>query len=185
MTCNALVEQNEPCADAQWSDNQWSVAQAERNGQPLLIRYRSQRPAGVKPASYPCLISATWSYQANEVGLPASEETERMAQFEDAVDDALASVLEVSPSAYLMVVLTGNGERDWLWYSREEAETMRQVNQALKGHKPYPVQFAVQQDRTWRAYAQFEAGSKSLPKAVGMLGFAKRAIAKAARILCR
>ncbi len=147
MPCNALVEPNEPCAeaqqsDAQSSDAQWCVAQAERNGQPLLIRFRSQRPSGVKPAAYPFLISATWSYQANELGMPGPEDMERMAQFED----ALESVLEASPSAYLMVVLTGNSERDWLWYSREEAETMRQVNQALKGHKRYPVQFSVQQD---------------------------------------
>jgi hypothetical protein len=151
---NALLEQNEGQSLA---DDQWSVAEAEKNGKPLLIRYRSERPQGVDTAAFPYLLSATWTYQANEAGLPAPQELELMAKFED----ALESALEASQTAHLMVILTGNGERDWLWYTCGEAEAMRQVNQALKGHKPYPVEFSVQQDRRWRAYAQFETGDRS------------------------
>jgi hypothetical protein len=148
---NAIGEPNEAQSVA---DDQWTVAQAETNGKPLLIRYRSERPQVVEASAFPFLLSATWTYQANEAGLPASEEIQLMDQFEDAV----ASALEASQTAYLMVILTGNGERAWLWYTRGEAEAMRQVNQALKGHKQYPVQFSVQEDRGWRAYAQFETG---------------------------
>jgi hypothetical protein len=128
------------------------VAQAEKNGKPLLIRYRSERPQGVDTAAFPFLLSATWTYQGNDVGFPTPEEMGLMNKFED----ALVSAFEASQTAHLMVIVTGNGERDWLWYTCGEAEAMRQVNQALKGHKRYPVQFSIQEDRAWRAYAQFE-----------------------------
>jgi hypothetical protein len=163
------------------TDDRWSVIQAEKNGKPLLIRYRSERPQGVETAGFPFLLSATWTYQANEVGLPPPEETGLMDKFED----ALESALEASQTAYLMVILTGNGERDWLWYTCGEAEAMRQVNQALKGHKRYPVQFSVQQDRGWRAYAQFETGNSSEPSAGGAFGIMHWAIAKAVSLLRR
>ena len=171
---NATLELNERQSLA---DDLWSVAQLERNAKPLLVRYRSERPAGVERAAFPFLLSATWTYQPNEFALPAADEMELMDKFED----ALASALETSQTAHLMVILTGNGERDWLWYTCGEAEAMRQVNQALKGHKPYPVEFSVQQDRRWRAYAQFETGNNS----GGTFGILRSAIARAMKVFRR
>lgn len=168
---NALLENTKPQSS---TDERWSVAEAQKNGKPLIVRYRSRRPEGVAPAGYPFLLSATWSYQpATLAGLPSEQDVELMSRFED----ALESALESSGSAHLMVVLTGNGDRDWLWYSRGEEDSMRQVNRALKGHKPYPVQFSVQRDPRWRAYAQFETGGDSSTRAGGVLGFLQQAIA--------
>ena len=175
---NALLE---PTDGQSVADDQWSVAQGAKNGKPLLIRYRSARPHGVEAAAFPFLLSATWSYQPNESGLPSAEEMKSMDKFED----ALASSLEGSHTAHLMVILTGNGERDWLWYTCGEEEAMRQVNQALKGHKRYPVQFSVQKDRAWKAYAQFEKGSGSPTSAGGSVGIVQWAIAKAVKAFCR
>jgi hypothetical protein len=175
---NAIAEPTEAQSVA---DDQWTVAQAEKNGRPLLIRYRSKRPQGVEASAFPFLLAATWTYPANEAGLPGPEAIQLMDDFED----ALASALEASQTAYLMVILTENGERDWLWYTRGEAEAMRQVNQVLKGHKRYPVQFSVQQDRGWRAYAQFETGNRSLPSAGRTFGIIPWAIAKALSVFRR
>jgi hypothetical protein len=175
---SALLEQNEGQSVA---DENWCVAQGEKNGKPLLVRYRGERPQGVEAKAFPFLLSATWSYQPNEHGLPSAEEMKLMDKFED----ALASSLEGSQTAHLMVVLTGGGERDWLWYTRGEEEAMRQVNQSLKGHKPYPVEFSVQSDRAWKAYAQFETGNGSPTSAGGSLGILQRAIAKALKAFSR
>jgi Family of unknown function (DUF695) len=90
---NALLEQDDGQSVA---DDQWSVAQGEKNGKPLLIRYRSERPKGVEARGFPFLLSATWSYQPNEFGLPSAAEMESMDKFED----ALASSLEGSQTAH-------------------------------------------------------------------------------------
>lgn len=175
---NALLEQNEPQTLVH---DQWTVAQGVKNGKPLLIRYRSERPQEVDAAAFPFLLSATWTYQPNEHGLPAPEEMALMDKFED----ALASSLEGSKTAHLMVVLTGNSERDWLWYTSGEDEAMRCVNQALKGHKRYPVEFSVQKDRAWNAYTQFVAGNGSVPHGDGAFGIIRWAVAKAIKAVCR
>lgn len=169
---NSTLEPGEAQVGA---DDPWSVGRAEKNGKPLLIRFRSERPQGVQSAAFPYLLSATWSYQPHEHGLPSAEEMVLMDKFED----ALAS-LEGSQAAYLMVVLTNDGERDWLWYAGSEEQAMSQVNQALRGHPPYPVQFSIQKDRAWRAYAQFENGAAPSPSLGGnVIGWA---IAKAKRM---
>jgi hypothetical protein len=175
---SALLEQNDgqPVAD-----DRWNVAQGEKNGKPLLIRYRSERPQGIEAITFPFLLSATWTYQANEFGLPSAEDMELMDKFED----ALVSSLEGSQTAHLMVILTGNSERDWLWYARGEEDAMRHVNQALKGHKRYPVQFSVQKDRAWKAYAQFETGRGSPTSAGGTFGIVQWAIGKAVTAFSR
>jgi hypothetical protein len=175
---NALLEQNEGPSLA---DDQWSVAQLEKNGKPLLVRYRNERPQGVETVAFPFLLSATWAYQPNEFALPSADEMELMDKFED----ALASALETSRTAHLMVILTGNGERDWLWYTSGEAQAMRHVNQALKGHKPYPVQFSVQKDRGWKAHTQFVTGNASTPTAGGTFGIIQQAISKTLKVFCR
>jgi hypothetical protein len=175
---NALLEQNERPSLA---DDRWSVAQLEKNGKPLLVRYRNERPQSVETAAFPFLLSATWAYQPNEFALPSADEMEWMDRFED----ALASALETSQTAHLMVILTGNGERDWLWYTHSEAEAMRHVNQALKGHQPYPIQFSVQKDRGWKAYAQFETGNASTSTGGGAFGIIRQAIAKTVKVFCR
>src|SRR5260370_38465297 len=107
---NALLELNEDQTSAQ---EQWTVAQGAKNGKPLIIRYRSERPQGVDAVAFPFLLSATWTYQPDDVGLPSSDEMVLM----DKLEDALASSLEQSNTAHLMVILTGNGERDWLCYT--------------------------------------------------------------------
>jgi hypothetical protein len=172
---NTLLEDNQSQSAA---NDHWSVAEAQKNGRPLIIRYRSQRPEGIDPAKYPYLLSATWGYNsANPAGLPSEQDQALMSQFEDALETGLES----SGSAYLMVVLSGNGARDWLWYSRGEDDSMQKVNQALKGHKPYPVQFSVQRDPKWRAYTQFQPCSDTSARAGGLLAMIQRAIAKLLR----
>ena len=176
MSNALLIEGNE---EQTHPDDQWSMAQGIKNGKPLLVRYRSERPQGVDVSAFPFLLSATWTFQPNEFGLPSSEEMVLMDKFED----VLATSLEGSKTAYLMVILTGNSERDWLWYTCGEDDAMRRVNHALKSHKPYPVQFSVQQDRAWRAYTQFVAGNGKELKERGVFEIIRLAVAKAIKIV--
>ena len=64
--------------------------------------------------------------------------------------------LETSQSAFLTVVVTGNGTREWQWYSRNPEETMGLVNQAVTGYEPFPIQFSIQDDPQWEAYRRFQ-----------------------------
>lgn len=143
----------------------------------LTIQFRvlrQLRPRGVDMRAFPSLLSATWVYTPNEYELPAAEEMELMDEFED----ALVSALEGLHKAHLMVILTGSGERDWLWYTRSEEEAMCLVDQALKRRKRYPVDFSVQNDRGWKAYSQFVSGNATTSKASGLIETLRCVVAK-------
>ena len=134
--------------------DRWTLAQGEDNGLPLIFRIRNQRPTGVQPAQYPHLIGMCWSYvPENEFGMPSFEVMALTTQFEK----LLGPALESSRSAFMTVIVTGNGVRQWQWYSRDPDETMTLINQALAGCDPFPVWFFVEHDPDWQAYGDFQS----------------------------
>jgi Family of unknown function (DUF695) len=134
------------------SDDCWSIATGEDGDKPLIFRIRNQAPSFAHRRAFPHLLAVCWEYEAaNDMGMPASDVTEGMGQFEDLVLPAL----ENANQAFLSVVVTGNGVREWQWYSRDPNETMELVNEALAACDPFPIQISVQEDPDWETYARF------------------------------
>ncbi len=74
-----------------------------------------------------------------------------MAELEDLLESGLESVRQ----AFLTVIVTGNGVREWQWYARDPEKTMEIVNETLGHLEPFPVQFAFQADPDWEGYQRF------------------------------
>jgi hypothetical protein len=74
-----------------------------------------------------------------------------MAQLEDLLEEGLESVRQ----AFLTVVVTGNGVREWQWYARDAKKTMELVNETLGHLEPFPVRFSFQDDPDWTGYRSF------------------------------
>ena len=135
------------------SESLWAIAEAQDDGKPLIFRIRSRKPSGVAPARYRHLIGVSWPYEPwNESGMPAQDQVAGMQLLEDLLQPAL----EGPGQAFLTVVVTGNGVREWQWYSRDAGETMALVNKALSNHEPFPVEFSVQDDPKWQGYFRFQ-----------------------------
>jgi hypothetical protein len=131
----------------------WTIAEAEDDGKPLIFRIRNGKPAGVATEKYRNLIAVSWPYEpGNDSGMPAQDQVAQMGLFED----LLMPALEGPRQAFLTVVVTGNGVREWQWYSRDAGETMALVNKALSNHEPFPVEFSVQDDPKWQGYFRFQ-----------------------------
>ena len=140
-------------------EERWTVAQGQDCdcGLPLIFRIRNQLSSNVKPHIYPHLIGISWLYKPiNEFGMPSSDVSALMMQFEELLDPAL----ETSQSAFLTVIVTGNSRREWQWYSRSPEETMGLVNQVLMSCEPFPVDFSIQDDPQWESYKRFQAMTK-------------------------
>ena len=118
---------------------------------PVIFRIRTL-PAKLNRADFARLIAVSWRYEVHDSGMRSPEERDRMDLFED----LLTPVLETPENAILTVVVTGNGVREWQWYSRSDVETMELVNSALAGQDPFPVEFVVQDDPNWEAYTRFK-----------------------------
>ncbi len=121
-------------------EEQWAILEAEEDGVPLLFRFRTAIPVGDTTA-FPFLISILWTYDGkrNE-GMHSGE-------------------------AFLMVAVTGNNRREWIWYTDDRARYMALVNKALPRQTKFPLDFATSEDPSWQTYRSIRDASTPLDSA--------------------
>jgi len=136
--------------------DQWTVATGEDKGKPMIIRFRSNIPPGIDIKQYSHLLAISWKYEpANEGGMPSQVDNDRMVVLEELLDS-----LETKRTAFLTVVVTCNGVKEWQWYSRDREETMKALNSALSGQAAFPIEIIQQEDPGWSAYFRFRNSAK-------------------------
>lgn len=130
--------------------DEWSVGEAQLDGQPLIVRSRSMLPSLPDRAIYKHLIVISWQYSANEFGMPLPGDNERTVQFEAAVEVAL----ERRGVGVQAACITGQGMKEWRYYTYDPEEFMTNLNQALAGHSVYPIELRMFQDPDWNALSE-------------------------------
>jgi hypothetical protein len=135
-------------------DDRWAIAHAEEDGMPVLFRYRSDLPVK-DTAQFPYLISVLWQYDGSKNGGMPDDQT--LAQM-DRVEDALDSIDE-SGEAFLMVAVTGNNRREWIWYTHNRERYMGLVNRVMPRQSRFPLDFATSEDPTWLTYLSIRDAS--------------------------
>jgi hypothetical protein len=134
------------------SDNSWSVATGEDEGKPLIFRIRNVPPSYATKETFPHLLAVYWQYESpSDQGIPSHEDATRMSQLEDLLEEAF----EGARQAFLTVIVTGNGVREWQWYARNPDDVMELVNETLGQMEPFPVEFNFQEDPDWTGYMRF------------------------------
>jgi uncharacterized protein DUF695 len=132
--------------------DQWSLATGEENGKILIYRIRLQAPSFASAATFPHLLVVFWAFESpNEEGLPAPEDLELMTKLEN----LLQMALEQARQAFLSVIVTGDGIREWQWYVCDPKSTMELVNNALGNLESFPIRIDFQEDPQWAVYGTF------------------------------
>ena len=54
--------------------------------------------------------------------------------------------LDLEGYSQLMLVITGNGSKEWIWYARDFDDWIGRLNAALSGHPVYPIDIEYQLD---------------------------------------
>jgi hypothetical protein len=92
------------------SEDTWQIATAEGDGKTLIFRIREHPPSFAQKESFPHLLAICWRYEPfNESGMPPQDAIDRMSQLENLLMPALEGV----QAAFLTVIVTGNGVREW------------------------------------------------------------------------
>ena len=141
-------------------DDQWAILEAEEDGAPLLFRFRAKIPVADTTA-FPYLISIIWTYDGkrNE-GMPDDGTLAMMDRVEDSLD-----WVDNSGQAFLMVAVTGNNRREWIWYTSDRQQYMALVNRALPRQPKFPLDFATSEDPSWETYRGIRDASNPLENA--------------------
>jgi uncharacterized protein DUF695 len=125
----------------------WVVTTSKQADKLLLLKVRNEVPPDAQPAKYPNAIEMHWKYAPDATGMPAEKVVTQIAKFEAAVDP-----IQGDHVGYLMMIVTGKGERTWLWYVSDPKAFAKELNQLIPGH-PFPITLTTAaKEPDWKTY---------------------------------
>lgn len=130
-----------------------AVSTNSQNGRKIIFRYAEQLNPTFDRASQPIRFIIVWKYESKN-GQPIAEEHQRMTLLED----TLESALEEEHCATLAMVSTGEGLREWTYYSKSDNEFMARLNYAFAAIPAFPIEIHSTSDPSWEVYEQFKTG---------------------------
>jgi hypothetical protein len=129
----------------------WFTATGEEDEKPLIFRSRSSVPSGIVESDYPTRMTIFWEYEpTNDSGMPDEECNNAQVEIENALEE-----LAEGPLSLLMLVVTGNGRKEWHWYVGDVAAWMNRLNDLLSEYPEYPIQIEDCQEPDWALYHNF------------------------------
>ena len=132
------------------SDDWWTAPAEGENGNLILVTGRRAMDNVIQTGLYCYRVEVTWPYQGDEKGLPAYAYSKVMEQ----VTDALNECFKRDPIAILTGIYTGDGERNWVFYTRSLHILQRKFNEALAAFEQLPLTFYAEEDPDWSEYEE-------------------------------
>lgn len=131
--------------------NDWWTAPAEGEGGSLvLVTGRRSLEQVIQTGLYRYRVEVTWQYEGDGKGLPMYADSKVMEQ----VTDALNECFNRDPVAVLTGIYTGDGQRNWVFYTRSLHIFQRKFNEALKDMPALPLEFEAEEDPDWQEYRE-------------------------------
>ena len=125
---------------------------ALENGLPFTIRFREDLPEKSELKRLNTLIVISWLFESLDgTGMPADEIEDQMEAFENLLDDALVD----KGTARLVTVFTGEGLREWQFYTDDEEFFIRKFNEAMEGQPVLPLEIEALEDENWDSYKDY------------------------------
>jgi hypothetical protein len=127
----------------------WLIMMAQNSGRKALYRVRADRAV----ADLAIRVSIAWRYaEQNENGFPVPALRRAMETFETAFDAVTA--------AELVLVTTGMGLREWVFYTADLDGFIDQFKRLLRGKARAAVTIAHCADPTWQYWRQVRQHAK-------------------------
>jgi len=132
-------------------NDEWWTAPAEGDdGRLILVTGRRGLEHVIATGHYRYRIEVTWPYSGDEKGLPALADSKVM----EAVTDALNEAFNRDPVAVLTGIYTGDGQRNWVFYTRSLHIFQRKFNEVMAPFPQLPLDFEAEEDPEWQEYRE-------------------------------
>ena len=136
----------------------WTAPAESESGRLIMVtgrkdveKFRSNPRFGIR-------IEVTWKYTPASDGMPSEEESETMEQ----VQEAHQEVLRKDPVAVLTGIYTGDGSRDWVFYSLSTHIFGKKLNEALEPFPLLPITVYCENDPQWEEYDEMSRAEINL-----------------------
>ncbi|WP_302573694.1 DUF695 domain-containing protein [uncultured Duncaniella sp.] len=127
----------------------WWTAPAESEDGHLIMVTGNKDVAKFRSNPRFCIrIEVSWNYTGDASGMPDTATSELMEQ----VQEALQTEFRKDPVAILTGIFTGDGKREWVFYSVSTHIFGRKLNQALEPFPLLPITVYCENDPGWEGY---------------------------------
>ena len=124
------------------------MAEGQEDGLPVYFRFRDNAPVGVEISEFPRLMNVYWRCESPEnEGMPTAALHDQMTEFEMLLDP-----IEGPNLGFMVLSITGNHRKEWIWYIRNDQKFLDQLNAALSGKPPFPIEIEGADDPGWKSY---------------------------------
>ena len=140
MTQNKKLKE---MAKLKLTDEWWTCPAEADNGKLIMVTGRRNMEDIIA-------TEVTWKYEGDANGMPDVATSTLMEE----VQDALQADFMKDPVAVLTGIYTGNGERNWVFYTRSLTIFGRKFNEDLAKFELLPLEFYAENDPEWNEYRE-------------------------------
>lgn len=132
------------------TDKWWTYPAEAENGKTILVTGRDAIDHFKANGKYIYRIDVKWRYRSLPDGLPVDEDARTMQE----VTDSLLASFKKDQVAVMTGIYTGDGERDWVFYTRNLKIFNLVFNKALADLPVLPLIIEAEEDADWEEYTE-------------------------------
>lgn len=132
----------------------WTCPTVSDDGHDIIVTGRADIDQFRKNTRFTIRVTISWEYGGHD--MPDIETSTLMEQ----ATDALADTFDKDPIAVLTGIYTGDGCRQWVFYTLSTQIFGRKLNEALAPLPLLPITIACENDPDWNEYDEMSAASR-------------------------
>lgn len=137
--------------------NEWWTSPTESDsGKLIMVTGRKGVEDAKESGRYNIRVEITWKYPGDKSGMPDTP----IATIMEAVQDAMMQTFKKDPVAILTGIYTGDGERNWVFYTKSIHIFEQKINIALAPFDLLPISIYTENDPNWEEYDEMREASE-------------------------
>ena len=149
------MEKSEKNNSVEYGDWWTSPAESE-SGRLIMVTGRRDVDKFMNNPRFRIRVEATWKFESDSSGMPNRATSELMEE----ADSYLRETFRKDPVAVLTGVYTGDGERNWVFYTLSLNIFGRKFNEALSSMELLPITLQAEEDPDWLEYNEMKEASE-------------------------
>ena len=129
-------------------DRWWSAPTEADNGHTIIVTGRDYMDEIIAKGKFIYRVTVSWNYNALPSGMPEDQDAELMEK----ATDALMSEFKKDKIAYMTGIYTGDGCREWVFYTKNLNIFGNVCTRALADLEQMPLLIEAESDPEWSEY---------------------------------
>lgn len=134
----------------------WTCPTQGDNGGLVMVTGRRDVEKFRKNPRFNIRVEVSWKYGDETSGMPSPDIAETMEK----VTEQLQSTFDADPVAVMTGIYTGEGRRDWVFYTLSTNIFGRKLNEALASLPVLPISINCENDSAWGEYDEMKSLSE-------------------------